>query len=269
MSYSIIYDKQFIKIEDKYLPIVLSGDSNLYEGYGKSERRVRNFHTLVHNRGEKFLYTKDELIDFCSNHRKDLIKNSNDYEDKNFGFHSGIAIGGRSTLNTTYGNYKGIFVDGCKKALTIEQLNSYPSNINVSLRSYTGTFFKYASNTNEVKKIIQDALDWEKEHNETVYVSVSICENNLKWIKRHFFPKKKKNNINLKDGDVYYLLSYNNPKESKQYYYFKRFIKYGFKGSAYASGGNKFLNKKIAINQEKKLLDKFPSYNTIIEKIIV
>lgn len=263
MSYSIVYDKQFIKVGEKYLPIVLAGDSNLYEGYGKREKRVRNFHTFIHERGLQFLYSEENLIKKADDYRLSLMERerSEDYSDNNFGFHTGIAIGGRSTMATTFGHYKGIFKTGCKKALTLEQLNSYRKGFKVSLRSYSSGFFKYANTSDELETILDEALEWERENNKTIYVSISLHYDDLKWLKRQFFPIKKPTTKTLNVGDTYYILKYNDPSSSRNYNYFKKFLKHGFKGSILESMAKKFLNKKHAEKQMEILQSRFPTYN--------
>lgn len=50
MSYTIEYDRQFIKSEEGITPCWLAGDNNVTEGFGRNERRVRSwscFHNLL------------------------------------------------------------------------------------------------------------------------------------------------------------------------------------------------------------------------------
>ena len=43
MSYTIEYNRQFIKSKNGYIPCWLHGDNNVTEGWGKNERRCRNW----------------------------------------------------------------------------------------------------------------------------------------------------------------------------------------------------------------------------------
>ena len=61
MSYSIIYDKQFIKVSDnQFIPMVLSGCSNLYEFNGTKERRVRSWFPM--RLENKIILSREEIL---------------------------------------------------------------------------------------------------------------------------------------------------------------------------------------------------------------
>jgi hypothetical protein len=55
MSSHIIYDKQFIKVGENYLPFILSGDNNVYEVY--RNRRSRDINMLC-RKDNLFLHTE-------------------------------------------------------------------------------------------------------------------------------------------------------------------------------------------------------------------
>ena len=44
MAYDIVYNRQFVKVGDKIIPLVLVGSNNLWEtrGFSNVQRRVRN-----------------------------------------------------------------------------------------------------------------------------------------------------------------------------------------------------------------------------------
>ena len=58
MSYTIEYDRQFIRSELGITPVWLSGDNNVTTGYGRRERRVRNWHVFM----SLLACTKEELL---------------------------------------------------------------------------------------------------------------------------------------------------------------------------------------------------------------
>lgn len=278
MSFSIIYDKQFIKVGEKYLPIVLAGDSNVYKTEwtnGRNiEKRTRDFYSFVHEQGEKFLYTEEELIAYAENHRNDLIKRNEEneystdkYSDKSFGWFSGIAIGGRSCASTTYGNFKGVFTTGCKKALTVEQLLEFKGgSFMVDFHSFNHKFSSTARSTKELLEVIEQALEYERINNDRVYVSIYLREDELKWVRREFFPTAKKKARELIPGDKYFTLKYRDGEKGAMYG-FLRFTKYGMKGSY--SNGKKFFSKRLAEKQAQKLRERFPKFHTKIETHIV
>ena len=59
MSYSIEYNRQFIKTENGYTPCWLVGDNNVTEGFGRNERRVRNWSVFMN----LLDVTEDELVE--------------------------------------------------------------------------------------------------------------------------------------------------------------------------------------------------------------
>lgn len=58
MSYTIEYDRQFIKSELGITPVWLSGDNNVTIGYGRYERRVRNWKVFLN----MLACTKEDLL---------------------------------------------------------------------------------------------------------------------------------------------------------------------------------------------------------------
>ena len=60
MSYDIVYNRQFLKAGDKFVPLVLIGCNNLWEP--DSKRRVRNWNSLMKGCNSIPLMTEEELI---------------------------------------------------------------------------------------------------------------------------------------------------------------------------------------------------------------
>lgn len=58
MSYTIEYDRIFLRSTAGYTPLWLAGDSNCYEGSGKSQRRVRSWSIFQHLLG----VSEEELL---------------------------------------------------------------------------------------------------------------------------------------------------------------------------------------------------------------
>ena len=64
MSYEIIYDKNFIKVEQEnketvYCPMIYAGSNNCYEhSYNGRERRARDWSPFTHITKGKLLATK-------------------------------------------------------------------------------------------------------------------------------------------------------------------------------------------------------------------
>ncbi len=129
MSYNIIYDKQFIRVDDYYIPIVLIGSSNLFEAETKARVRDWWIWQFVDNKNTQFLYTEKELLDYADKTIQRVIDTTNDRHRDNpvpvkeikesFDSYSSVFS---SNGGMTAGKFYGIFKNGIKRALTIEQL---------------------------------------------------------------------------------------------------------------------------------------------------
>ncbi len=130
MSYEIVYDKQFIKVNNKgtemVIPMVLAGSNNCYEYDG---RRERSWFPFTLNVG--LLGKVEDYVAYWENVRKETIERNNaqkgdsyytEYSDNSFGYFTSISLSGKRCSTTSVGNTVGIFTNGAKKSLTIEQL---------------------------------------------------------------------------------------------------------------------------------------------------
>ena len=240
MSYEILYDKQFIDLQDgRYIPFVLAGSNNCFDiGPTGRERRSRSWFAYTPN--GKFAATEKELLDFAESIRQSCIETNNrnkkdypdwdNYDDKKFGYFSAIAIGGRHTSTTTYGMFKGIFKTGVKKSLTVEQARS-------TVQIYHGYGIKekceelgveplsiYASNTAD----LIEALKTAEAHPVSPYISINIHEDSLKWLRRKYFPLSKQKR-EKKQVDQYWAIYV------KSHGYLNKFTKYGFRYSQWSN----------------------------------
>jgi hypothetical protein len=126
MSFSLVYDKQFIKVEvngvTRYAPVMLCGSSNVYDHYGKRDRSWNHGFTLQFGSG---LYTKQEVLTsvqaFIDPYCRQYPEKSKAEIHNSFGYYSGIAVNG-STHKTTFKKFQSMYRTGMAKALTVEQL---------------------------------------------------------------------------------------------------------------------------------------------------
>jgi hypothetical protein len=220
MSYDLIYDRQFVKGKnDEYIPFVLGGCSNLFEaGYGRRDgRRVRSWQVIGAS-SEPFR-TEAEMVEAAEAYRQSLIDREDrddKYDDKSFGWFTGLAING-TTRSTTYGRYKGLFVTGCKKALTIEQLAEANEFVTVGTPSYgfsnTGLepLCIRATSTDH----LYEAYELVKEHlqgtdfNPEFRISLDTYSG-AKWLRKKFFPKKKKEKELVTLDEYFVIEAYSN-----------------------------------------------------------
>lgn len=152
MSYDILYRKAFIKVTiDSVIPVYESGSNNCYDVVGRGrERRARDWHNDTFHTKGNFVVNNDDLIKSIDDFRLNTIERYSDYSDDKFGWFTAISIYGKHTSNTTFGNYRGFYTDGVKKAKTIEEYLLY--NVKFSLCAYKYDFVKYTDETGIEKK---------------------------------------------------------------------------------------------------------------------
>jgi len=145
MSYEIFYNKQFVSLRKtgEVIPMLLAGSNNCYEiGMGgRSGRRSRDwcsdrFYHRKHKISEKpavILGNLDaELRKIIRRHRRDKEAKPADIQ-KHFGYYAGIVVGSGHCADTSWGQYRAVYANGIKNALTIEQLDEL--NINLVFRA--------------------------------------------------------------------------------------------------------------------------------------
>lgn len=159
MSYDIIYNKQFVKLnENAFIPMILSGSNNVIS-YDRSPRgrRSRDWscHSYILRNGESKFYGSAETIlanaqaiidDIVSrNVGPDKYENNRvrtaDEIKKSFGYFSSLAIGTQSTSKCTATMYYNLYKNGIKKALTIEELDKAGINLQFHVYEWSGWKF--------------------------------------------------------------------------------------------------------------------------------
>ena len=117
MSYTILYAKQFIKIDEtRVIPFILQGDNNVYESNRKRARDWSNSYAFTRT----IITSNEALLQEIERFKQDTLESCNEYvkqydetwafDEKRFGYHTGIAVGGRHTTKTTFGMFKNFFV---------------------------------------------------------------------------------------------------------------------------------------------------------------
>lgn len=129
MSYSIIYDKQFIKADidgtTMYIPMLLAGSSNCYDVNGGRSRDW--FATRAYS--DNAMATEKELIegvyDQLNRVKPSSITETREDVANSLGYYLGLAIGTANTRKTTFKKLKSMLITGMKKAVTVEQFSEY------------------------------------------------------------------------------------------------------------------------------------------------
>ena len=210
MSYTILYAKQFIKIdENNVIPFILQGDNNVYESDRKRARDWGNSYAFT-----KTMITSNEaLMQEVEKLKLETIERSNEnvkqydetwaFNEKHFGYHTGIAIGGNHTTKTTFGMFKNFYANGIKNAKTIEELREL--NCSIGMRVYRWREEDITSKGLEIKRLrstmfmtTEDAVNKIKEyedyyagHNVYLYLFAHGMDRAIAKLKKPKQPKQK------------------------------------------------------------------------------
>lgn len=264
MSYSIIYDQQFVKLSNgKFIPMILSGDNNVYEVGTRNRvgKRSRDWSCWYVHHNSVGIYSADELISYVNGVRESEIKNREErkkiepdtdlYDDKHFGWNTGLAVKG-TCRTTTFGNYKGVFVTGMRKALTIEQLKELGVTLYIGTEWYHNDVlknrgvepFSFSINNEED---LQTAIQKAEECGYACRLTFrGMYDGKMKRIREKLFPrnKREKEAVAVKG---YYVISITK-KDTQNFvgYFFKSGRLGGFKFYGYKNYGKRFLTEKKA-----------------------
>jgi len=260
MSYSLIYDKQFVKVTDKlFIPMILAGDSNCYEYTNGGERRARSWQNFSHlTKG--IAGTVEQMLEVMQEERQrqiDYYKDSDrEYKDSNFGGWSGLRINGSIA---TFGTYTGVAKTGCKKALTVEQLAEEGVHLNIHTYRSNDTDeslkeqgLEPVSFTPKSTKELLDFIEnvepkYKGNKGGALYISYSgMYESKPKWIRKKYFPPKPKaEKVAVKSRYGYTIKIID--KEGSLLGYLAKYKGGTFRYSPHSkTGGKQFLDKKKA-----------------------
>lgn len=203
MSYTIFYDKQFVKLLDgTYLPFIEMGDNNVWEWNNKRRSRDYELHFALGKKSgrpatkEEIIGYADELARSALNSANTWRKNKNEPETtmdnikKDIGGQIGLEIRGAGRCNASYDDIMGFMKSGIRRALTIEDLAS----VNV----YASAMFE--ENKEKGLDLIDIKLDSEENISKMyellkdryAYVRLfGMSDYTKKRIARQFFPRKK------------------------------------------------------------------------------
>ena len=268
MSYTILYAKQFIKIDEtRVIPFILQGDNNVYESNRKRARDWSN--TRMFN---KTIITSNEtLLQEIERFKQDTIERCNEdvkqydgtwaYDEKRFGYHTGIAVGARHTTKTSFGMFKNFFVSGINNAKTIEELAELGCSLAIRVSEYdnkniieAGLEIKPTVNFTSTEQAIATIEEYEayyKGHNVYLYIYAYGMDRVLQKTKKTKTPKQKEK------VDQYFQI--NTP--------FGLFVKNTSRGFQYGWNAKAFRTEKDANKSLDILKNNFPQYKFSIELV--
>jgi hypothetical protein len=276
VSTEIIYDKQFIKADKFFIPMIFGGSSNCTQfdrsNRGRRERSWFNDSYITEGRR---IATKEQILARIESIRAENIARHtgkadesgyvNDmYDDKSFGYFASLAIGG-SAIRTTFGMFKGLYVTGMAKALTVEQLKEERVGINLHMYDYNGEHQAKAkeagipwlgrvtiTDTIHLLETIKLFFETYKDTKFSWYIGFDEydLERRMKWIRKKYFPiEKGAGSYESVQVDSYYTIVAPNGG------YFLKRTKYGYKYS-YSYPQRKFATEKEAKSFANRLKGK-------------
>jgi hypothetical protein len=186
MSYQIYYDRAFIRIGDKFIPIANSGSNNCFEYYNGREVPEKSWNVLNWKRDYQFLFSESEIKDIARDYELNNQKFGIDFKSRNRWFESG--------------EFERWIINGMKNAYTVEEYVSFGNRFYVldyshgEIEKWKEYFFK---TTPELMKILDDLKD--------------VRSKNIKlWDNREVYrPKLKRNKkkpLRAADLPEYYVL---------------------------------------------------------------
>lgn len=252
MSYSLFYDKQFVKLNDNlFIPMILAGDSNCYDHSGGNARRSRSWGLFAFVTRGKLACSLEEMLEKQS-HEKDTIEGS------------GLRIGGSYA---TYGTYIGFTKTGCNKALTIEQLKGEGVLLNIHtwysekskeiLREQGLEPVNFTPNsTQDVLDFLENVAPKYKEAKEgTLYVTYSgMYDSKPKYLRARYFPQTKTEVKKVEVLSRYgYAIEIIKKETGGTYGYLYSYRGGSFRYASHETGGKQFIDKKEAETWMKKI----------------
>ncbi|MEX0596381.1 MAG: hypothetical protein WD512_07755, partial [Candidatus Paceibacterota bacterium] len=127
MSTHHIFDKQCIKVKDRFIVMQIGGDNNLVSDTG---RIVRNWYPNTFN--GKLLVTVDDIKEDLEEFKNDYIERYKDYNvtEENLLASNSVRIAGVKSYN----QYLAYFVNATKKAVTPTQLRELGYHFTIVFR---------------------------------------------------------------------------------------------------------------------------------------
>lgn len=262
MSYTIIYEKQFIKVSDsKVIPMIIVGDNNVYEWSGKKERRARDPYCPTIN--GKVAVTLDEIKADLKREYNNIFNPKNEEtanrSEKEFGYYSGIALYGKGTYKTTWKMYENVYLKGYEQALTVEQVkNSISISIEVTRRGtylnpeldlLTKRGFETSEELNDYIEMVDKRIKEEGKGAYTYKCKVNgwAIETTCKALRKKYFPIEKKSKVPT-EVDSFYAITIDTNGT-----YLVKSQKGGIQYSRWADSAKAFLTEKQAEAQIKRL----------------
>lgn len=273
MSYSILYNRQFVKVaDDLFIPMIEGGDNNVYESNKKRARSWYNHRYVtdgaVWASSGTILSSIDKIREerIASNLRSvsaGFLGQGDLYNDKNFGWHEGIALYGRRTTGTTFSMYRNFYKSGIERALTVEGLLEKGVTLHMKIYYWKpeditskGKEIRYDVQFTSTENLVESVNDWVEYYGDMADRIVLYYRDN--WALTELIKsqaKKKAKKQDWVETNTYYVLEGTNGGKGTNggSGYFIKATARGYKYAYTSTGAKKFLTEKAAMNFHKKM----------------
>jgi hypothetical protein len=227
MSYSIIYDKQFVKLEksvtgkeeDIFMPLTISGDNNVYDWLGNGRKRSRNWYNYDFPTNYRTMASLEDMLRKAKESYEESCKSYDQKDDgSNFGSVMGITDKNHAWDNYSLNNHLSYFRTGCKKSLTVEELAVFGVSLEAITSPYVRDetlkengiqrFSKVIESSAELFTLIKE-LTKDGASKVSVNWSLSISEESLPILRKQAFPSTPKTKKS-KTIDKVFVIKYEN-----------------------------------------------------------
>ena len=217
MSYDILYDRAFIKVDaERTIPVLLIGSSNCYDvpnNRNGKERRSRDWCNISFHTEGNLIGLNKQILEHIDNYRlrvikrcEEYVKTYNDiswgYSDKGWGYHTGMAFYGKHTSGTTFSAYRSFYANGIKTARTIEEYKDLGVTFDIHVYCWDkqkdfiekGIQYKdrvYIKSTEHLTSTIKEFEDYYKPFKMSVYITTHIGDYTAKKLKKKRVVKSK------------------------------------------------------------------------------
>lgn len=118
MSYQIYYDRAFIKVNDKYVPMVNSGSNNCWEvNFCNREIPEKNWDVLNYTMRSEIMFTAEEIKEIAKRYEKISRDSGMCFKTRNIAFEPG--------------EFERWILCGMKNALTVEEYTACGNVLNI------------------------------------------------------------------------------------------------------------------------------------------
>lgn len=244
MSYEIFYDRAFVLVgEDSFVPMVNQGSNNSWEpGVNGRDLPEKTWQVLNYKNRGKLVYTKSEIREIAKDFERISQEDGTCYKSRYRQF--------------APGEFERWINNGMKNAFTIEEYIEYGNT--PYILDYTGEVVR----------------NWERHFFDTTEKFLQLLEQigadrnlnmgflNQRAVSRPFRPREKRQNVDYRTLEFYYVLQY-------QSGYFYKWTKRGFLYTAYADSASsrKFKTEKDAQRYLDKYKGRFGKIEPSIKRI--